>query len=57
MTLGSLFFILGVLTLLFALIGFLGLGVDLETLFIAHLFFGLGWLTGGIPFPAFVKSS
>ena len=51
MNLGLLFFLLGVLTVLFALIGFAGLLVDLKTLFIALLFFGLGWLLGWVPLP------
>lgn len=54
MSIGAIFYLLGVLAALFSLIGLL-LGVDERSILIVLLFYGLGGIFGGVALPVFTK--
>lgn len=51
MSIGLFFHLLGLLVILLGLIGLVGFTADIRNLHIAFLFFGMGWLLGGVTFP------
>lgn len=51
MSIGAIFYVIGILVALFALIGIAGLGLDDKTVLMVLLFYGLGGALGGIVIP------